>query len=208
MSELNDYYDINPDMSLFNVSAVSGDSLHIFKDIADPCFTIVDYNELHVNFFATVYVGGTLISGALIIDNKSDYIEVHCLCTKDSLQGLGYGSKLVQSLQHFYCNKAIHVLATSDAVDFYKKYQFETKNRTTKCCCERNELKHLVWKNSQMPSPSTDAIAKRRRDSPSPSTDAIAKRRRDSSAHDGEALSLINKQSNEQPHLRSTFFTG
>ena len=120
-----------------------------FKEIALTCFTQIDFKEELVTTIALLHVGTTLASGALIID-KHDYLIVQCLCTRTALHGLGYGSKLLLFLQETYESKPIHLLATSQSVEFYKKYNFESKYRSPKCECDRGGgLKHLVCVNKR-----------------------------------------------------------
>lgn len=119
--------------------------LEAFKQIAEPNFNVVNFNENYLTSIAAVYCGNIIMSGALIIDTDPEYIIVQCLCTRVSMHGLGYGKTLVEFLQLQFSSRQIHLLATNDSTNFYLKFSFEIKYRTAKCDCDRNDLKHLVW---------------------------------------------------------------
>ena len=139
----------SPRTSLVDVSV--SESLNInhleeFKEMAEKCFTTVDFNEMAVTSIAAVRRNGRLMSGALIIDLDYEHITLHCFCTREAMQNIGFGAELLMFIQLEFAHKDIHVNSTIGAVEFYSKYGFELKNRSNKCC-ERNELKHMIWKN-------------------------------------------------------------
>ena len=150
------------DEEVISITDFNRSTFDDFKEIALTCFTEIDFKEELVTTIALLHIGATLASGALIID-KNDYIIVQCLCTMTALQGLGYGSKLLLFLQNTYMSKPIHLLATKQAVVFYKKYSFQSKNRSPKCECDKGGgLKHLVCVNKRRLCHESAVSAKRR----------------------------------------------